>query len=238
MRKIFLRANWENLVMANYEVDPSVLKPYLPKGVELDYYKYKTYVSLVGFMFKKTSLFGVPIPFFGSFEEINLRFYVRRVEGNKIKKGVVFINETVPFKIVALLAKKLYREHYISIPTKNSLVTNNDYYDIVYEWKKNKEWNTISVSADKSKYKIESDSMEEFIFERYFGFTKLDKENSQEYRIAHPKWMTNNILNHEINCDFGAMYGSSFAHLNNQKPETIFLASGSKVTINWKRDIF
>ena len=102
MDKIFLTADWENIVMANYEVNPTVLEPYLPKGVELDYYKNKTYVSLVGFMFKKTSLFGIPIPFFGSFEEINLRFYVRRINGKKVKKGVVFINETVPFK----LAKK------------------------------------------------------------------------------------------------------------------------------------
>ena len=107
--------------MANYEMEPTALEPYLPKGVELDFYNNKTYVSLVGFMFKKTSLFGVPIPFFGSFEEINLRFYVRKIEDGKIKKGVVFINETVPFKIVALLANKLYKEHYISIPTKNSI---------------------------------------------------------------------------------------------------------------------
>ena len=70
MKKTFLKASWENLIMANYQVDPAILKPYLPKGVELDFYKDKTYVSLVGFMFKNTSLFGIPIPFFGSFEEI------------------------------------------------------------------------------------------------------------------------------------------------------------------------
>mgnify|MGYP000704570300 FL=1 len=94
MGNTFLRANWENLIMANYEMEPTALEAYLPKGVELDFYNNKTYVSLVGFMFKKTRLFGVPIPFFGSFEEINLRFYVKKIEDGKIKKGVVFINET------------------------------------------------------------------------------------------------------------------------------------------------
>ena len=72
--------------MANYEIEPSILEPYLPKGVELDFFNNKTYVSLVGFMFMKTRLFGVPIPFFGSFEEINLRFYVRKVENRKKEK--------------------------------------------------------------------------------------------------------------------------------------------------------
>ena len=98
--KVFLKAKWENIIMANYQVDPQLLLPFLPKGVSLDLYNGKAYVSLVGFMFKKTKLFGVSIPFFGSFEEINLRFYVKRKDGNKIKKGVVFINETLPPLII------------------------------------------------------------------------------------------------------------------------------------------
>ena len=103
MTDTFLSAQWENLIMANYEVNPDILRPYLPRGVELDFYNNKTYVSLVGFMFNKTSLFKIPIPFLGTFEEINLRFYVKKVDGNTNKRGVVFINETVPYKMVAWL---------------------------------------------------------------------------------------------------------------------------------------
>lgn len=237
MENTFLKANWENLIMANYEVDPSVLQPYLPKGVELDFHNDKTYVSLVGFMFKKTSLFGLPIPFFGSFEEINLRFYVRKIEGKKITKGVVFINETVPFKIVALLANKLYKEHYISIPTKNAIDI-AEHKHIHYEWKMKGKWNSIKVQSDINKYVIESSSIEEFIFERYFGFTKLSPSSTQEYRIHHPKWMTHKILNHNISCDFGAMYGDAFSNLNNQAPSSIIMAEGSKVSVSWKRNQF
>ena len=237
MSNTFLKASWENLVMANYEVDPSILAPYLPNGVELDFFNNKTYVSLVGFMFKKTSLFGVPIPFFGSFEEINLRFYVKRIEGKKIKKGVVFINETVPFKIVAFLANKLYKEHYISIPTKNSIDI-AEHKNIQYEWKMNEKWNSITVKSDANKYKIEPLSIDEFIFERYFGYTKLSPSSTQEYRIHHPKWNTHKILNYAIDCDFGPMYGNAFAGLNNQTPNSIIMAEGSQVTVNWKRDKF
>ena len=237
MDSTFLRANWENLIMANYEIEPSTLAPYLPKGVELDFYNNKTYVSLVGFMFKNTRLFGLPIPFFGSFEEINLRFYVKKIENRKIKKGVVFINETVPFKIVALLANKLYKEHYISIPTKNSIdITENK--DIKFEWKINDRWNSLAVKSDTNKYKIEQGTIEEFIFERYFGFTKLSASSTQEYKIHHPKWMTHKILNSQIDCDFRSMYGDSFSMLNNQTPDSIVLAEGSQVSVNWKRERF
>ena len=237
MGNAFLKAKWENLIMANYEIEPSALAPYLPKGVELDFYNNKTYVSLVGFMFKNTRLFGVPIPFFGSFEEINLRFYVKKVENRKIKKGVVFINETVPFKIVALLANKLYKEHYISIPTRNSIdITENK--DIKYEWKINNRWNSLAVKSDTNKYKIEQGTIEEFIFERYFGFTKLSDNSTQEYQIHHPKWMTHEILNTHIDCDFRSMYGDAFAGLENQTPDSIILAEGSQVSVNWKREQF
>ena len=70
----FLKAEWKNLALFNYEVDTEILEKYLPAGTQIDIWNNKCYVSLVGFMFKKTRLFGVPIPFFGSFEEINLRF--------------------------------------------------------------------------------------------------------------------------------------------------------------------
>jgi len=235
MQKIFLQASWENLIMANYEIEPSILVPYLPNGVELDFFNNKAYVSLVGFMFRQTKLFGIPIPFFGSFEEINLRFYVKKIENRKIKKGVVFINETVPFKIVALLANKLYKEHYISIPTKNSIDI-AEHKHIQYQWKINSKWNTIEVKSEKYKHQIVQDSIEQFIFERYFGFTKLSDSSTQEYRIHHPKWTTNKLLNTRVDCDFTSMYGPAFTGLNNQTPDSILLAEGSLVSIDWKRE--
>lgn len=237
MPKTFLQANWENLIMANYEIEPSILAPYLPNGVELDFFNNKAYVSLVGFMFKHTKLFGFPIPFFGSFEEVNLRFYVKKIENRKIKKGVVFINETVPFKIVALLANKLYKEHYISIPTKNSIYI-TEHKHIKYQWKINSKWNSIEAKAEKYKHQIEQNSIEQFIFERYFGFTKLSDSSTQEYKIHHPKWMTNQLLNTHVDCDFTSMYGAAFSGLNNQTPDSILLAEGSQVSVDWKRERF
>lgn len=238
MTDTFLSARWENLIMANYAVNPDVLIPYLPHGVELDFYNNKTYVSLVGFMFKKTSLFKIPIPFLGTFEEINLRFYVKRVEGDSIKRGVVFINETVPYKPVAWLANKLYKEHYISIPTKNSIEITNLSKSIKYQWKINKEWNYIVVSAAKENEPMFPGSIEEFIFEHYYGYTKINKQASQEYKVNHPRWHVNKVLDYSIHCDFQSMYGKDFSFLSNHQPDSVILAEGSAVSVNWKRTSF
>ena len=88
------------------------------------------------------------------------------------------------------------------------------------------------------KYKIEQGTIEEFIFERYFGFTKISASSTQEYKIRHPKWMTHKILDRHIDCDFKSMYGDAFSGLSNQTPDSIILAEGSQVSVDWKRERF
>ena len=234
----FLSAHWENLIMANYAVNPAVLLPYLPKGVELDMFNNKIYVSLVGFMFKKTSLFNVPIPFFGTFEEINLRFYVKKIEGDHIKRGVVFINETVPHKSVAWLANKLYKEHYIAVPTKSSIEITTLSKNIDYQWKINNKWNHLAVNATVENVKMQAGSIEEFIFEHYYGYTKINNHLSQEYKVNHPRWLVNEVIDYAVDCDFKSMYGEDFSFLSNQQPDAVILAQGSPVTVKWKRTKF
>ena len=74
----FLTAEWRYLAMLNYVADPKVLAPLVPAGTELDFDGGETFVSIVGFLFLDTRVMGVPIPFHRDFEELNLRFYVRR----------------------------------------------------------------------------------------------------------------------------------------------------------------
>lgn len=232
---IFLKAKWEQLIMANYAVDPAVLTPYLPAGVNIDLFEGKAYVSLVGFLFKDTKLFNIPIPWFGTFEEINLRFYVSRVENGKLKRGVVFINETIPYPIVAWVANKLYKEHYTVVETKHIMEKSNNEQTIKYEWLLNKKWNRIAVKANTEAKQMEKGSLQQFIFEHYYGYTKASDTHTEEYRLQHPSWLVNNVIDYDIDCDFSQMYGDAFANLTHAAPDTVFLAEGSAVAIEWKR---
>ena len=222
--------------MANYEIDPEILIPFLPKGVELDLFDGKCYISLVGFMFKDTRLFSIPIPFFGNFEEINLRFYVKRTEENgSTKRGVVFINETIPYPIVAWVANKLYNEHYTVVPTKHGITIEKSLKKVKFEWLLNKKWNSIAVTSVTTSQEMNPNSLESFIYEHYYGYTKTADNKTEEYKLQHPSWKTSEVFAYQIDCDFEAMYGKSFAVLNQTKPATIFIADGSAVGIEWKR---
>jgi uncharacterized protein len=232
---VFLRAYWENLIMANYAVPPELLEPYLPTGVELDLFDNKAWVSLVGFYFRNTRLFRIPIPGLGSFEEINLRFYVKRKEGDEWRRGVVFINETVPYKLVAWVANWLYKEHYTAVKTKHVFQFEKDEQAIVYNWLKNKKWNTIEVTCANTSVPMRTGSKEEFIFEHYFGYTRINKKLTEEYAVKHPRWETFPVLLYKIDCDFAAMYGNEFGFLGSAKPDSVFMAAGSAVEVGWKR---
>ncbi len=233
---VFLKAKWEDIIMANYEIAPELLLPFLPKGLTLDFYEGKAFVSLVGFMFKNTKLFNISIPWFGSFEEINLRFYVKRVETDgKIKRGVVFINETIPYPIVAWMANKLYKEHYTVVPTKHRIEKNGQNKLVQFDWKLGPKWNSIQVQCEIQSNPMTANSFEQFIFEHYYGYTKIDAQNTEEYQLQHPSWMIHKVLDYSIDCDFKTMYGNSFSVLNHTKPTEVFIAKGSDVAIFWKR---
>lgn len=228
---IFLTGRWENLVMLNYEIDPEVLLPYLPYAVELDLHQGKTLVSLVGFLFKQTKVFGVRWPFHTNFEEVNLRFYVKHFDGVRWKRGVVFISEIVPSPLISIIANKLYREPYSSKPMSHAISVNEDIIRATYNWKHKSKWNSIAVTAEVWLNNIEPESEEQFIFEHYWGYNKYDDKTTIEYGVEHEMWQVHKVKSWKLDCDIAALYGSAFAPTFSKLPSSVFLAKGSDVLI-------
>jgi uncharacterized protein YqjF (DUF2071 family) len=233
----FLEAKWQNLALFNYEVDPKLLEKYIPAGTEIDVWNNKCYVSLVGFMFKNTKVIGLKFPFHINFEEVNLRFYVKRFENGEWKRGVVFIKEIVPKKAITLIANNLYKEHYETQKMNHEISENENCNYFMYQWKNEGKWNMIEIETAKDTKAIEVDSEAEFITEHYFGYTKIDKKTTFEYEVQHPRWEQLEVLNHKIDVDFEKTYGTDFTFLQNTKPTSVFLAKGSEITVQNKRKL-
>ena len=233
----FLRASWENLVLVNYMIEPKVLSPYIPKGTELDLWNGKCYVSLVGFLFKNTKLLGLKIPFHVNFEEVNLRFYVKRKENNKWKRGVVFIKELVPKWALSFVANTIYKEHYQTVPMKNNISINNEILNVNYMWKINNKWHSIELNAEQECSLIEKESETEFITEHYWGYARVNDIRTNEYEVTHPRWVHHKIKDYKIKVDFEKVYGTEFSFLNNSKPNSVMLAKGSHITVGKRRKL-
>jgi uncharacterized protein YqjF (DUF2071 family) len=233
--KTFLTAYWSNLLMFNYEIDPAILQPYVPKGCELDFFKGKCYASLVGFMFLDTKLRGVGFPFHQNFEEVNLRFYIRFNDGNEWKRGVVFIKEIVPRRMISSIANMIYGEKYHCMPMKNSLTENKDFFELKYQWKFNNEWNHLQAMAEKKSSIIEPNSKEEFITEHYWGYSRLNNHTTSEYEVTHPKWQVHKILSYDMKCNIGKLYGTEFMEPLSKQPSSVLLARGSEVSVKSRK---
>jgi len=238
MAKPFLTAEWRKLVLANYAVNPHILEPYLPKGTTLDFWQNNCYVSLVGFMFVNTKVKGVKVPGHINFEEVNLRFYVKRIdEQGNVKRGVVFIKEIVPKPIITFVANKLFKEHYETMPMNHLWEENKNSRTVKYVWYKGNRENTLLVEADLQPKTMLPNSKEFFITEHYWGYSKGKGNTTNEYEVKHPSWLVYPVKRAAINIDFGLTYGNEFEFLNTQQPVSVMLAEGSEISVGNKRII-
>ena len=226
MRK-FLTAQWRDLIMANYEVDPSLLASRIPAGTELDLEDGKCFVSLVGFMFLDTRVLGVPIPFHVNFEEVNLRFYIKRETGGETRRAVCFIKEIVPRWAIATVARVIYGEPYESWSMGHERTDSN----VGYSWSKGGCANHLGIEIDESIGVPAAGSHGEFIIEHYWGYTKRAGTRVDEYKVEHPKWELFSVKNDVIDVDLGGTYGDEFAFLTGAKPYSILLAKGSEIAV-------
>ena len=233
----FLTAEWNNLIMANYVIDPKILEPYLPPKTELDLFNGVCYVSVIGFMFEKTKILGISFPFHVNFEEVNLRFYVRVKDGNGWKRGAVFIKEIVPKFAITLIANTLYREKYVTLPMRHFHNESENEINLGYHWKFKGVWNKLEATTEKESTPLIEGSKEQFIAEHYWGYAKYSDKTTFEYGVEHPSWQIHKVKSYKIECNFEKLYGEQFAFLNENPADSVFMAKGSAVSILHKKNL-
>jgi len=227
--RIFLTAEWRNLLMLNYAVDPALLRPFVPADTELDSFAGKTFLSLIGFQFNRTRVLGFAIPFYQNFEEVNVRFYVRRGE----KRGVVFIRELVPKRAVAFVARWAFNEKYLRVPMSHRIETRagGDIASAEFAWRYGQEQFRMSAETEGAGYFAPVGSESQFITEHYWGYAAQQDGGSLEYEVQHPQWRVWETKRAGFSGDAAGLYGAEIARVLARQPDSAFLAEGSAVTV-------
>ncbi len=229
----FLTAEWRDLAMLNFEIEPAVLRPLVPSGTEPDQWGGTTYVSVVGFRFLSTRVLGLRVPRHVDFEEVNLRFYVRRREAGEWRRGVVFVRELVPRRAIAWAARLWYNEPYRALPMRHRVERRpgGTLAAVRYEWRRAGRWEALSLQAAGEAAPLVPGSEAEFITEHYWGYTRQRDGSSIEYRVEHPPWRVRRAADARLACDAAGLYGPAFAEALAVPPRSAFLAAGSAVTV-------
>ena len=220
--------------MLNYEVPPSILLSFVPAGVELDLFDGRVLVSVVGFRFLDTRVLGIPFPGHCNFDEVNLRFYVRRtMPDGEVRRGVTFVRELVPKRLIAAIAKLAYNESYTACPMRSiAPVGDTDSPGRVsFEWKPNGRWLHVAATAVGEATRPAADDEATFITERYWGYTRQRNGVTVEYQVEHPPWRVWQVEAPELGAGTAAFYGPAFEPLLSVSPRSAFLAEGSAVRV-------
>lgn len=243
--RVFLTAQWRALAILSWKVPAEVLEPYVPRGTELDFHQGETYVSIVGFMFLDTRLLGVPIPFHRTFEEVNLRFYLRREVAGEVLRGVAFIREVVPRWAVSTIARWAYNEQYVRLP----MMSRRERYSlecqasdlsapqVEYAWRHRGAWCGINMRCEGERQALISGSEEEFIAEHYWGYSRQRDGSTKEFRVEHPPWEHWPATSAGVSGPIPEFYAPEFADALSRPPDSAFLADGSAVKVYQPRRI-
>jgi len=225
MRKPFLSAVWRDLVLLNWRVDAAMLQPHVPAGTELDPWEGEHWVSLVGFRFLNLAVKGLPAIGHRDFPEINLRFYVRREVDGEVRRGVVFLRELTPRRIVEWVARAVYNEPYSTLPMRARAEESQTAYEL--ELDGNPQRMAVTPTGDWRG----PEAMEEFFIEHYWGYNRRADGSTMEYEVAHPKWRVRTAALMQFDLDVETLYGPEWAKVLSAEPDSVVLSAGSEVAV-------
>lgn len=238
MQGRFLTGAWRHLAMMNWAVDPDLLRPLVPRGTELDDFEGRTWVSLVGFLFEDTRLLGVPVPGYVRFEEVNLRFYVRRTEpgDSEVKRAVVFVREIVPKAAIAWTARLIYNEQYVAHPMGHDVaLPGTGPGHVQVNWQHEGRTLGMQVNVEGAAAPIAAGSEAEFITEHYWGYVTQRDGSTVEYQVEHPRWDAWSATSIRLIGDVPAYYGGRFADTLRRPADSAFVAVGSEIVVRKPR---
>ena len=103
--KPLMKAVYSDLVAVNFQIDPKILRPLVPAGLELDFYHGETFISLIAMMIKNVKIWGLPFSLVPSCPELSLRYYVQRKNGDHVEKGACLIKDYIAGSTAAWSAR-------------------------------------------------------------------------------------------------------------------------------------
>lgn len=233
----FVAARWRNVALLSWPVADELLEQLLPGGLEIDHWGGAAYISLVGLWFDDLRVFGIPAPA-RRYEEVNLRFYVRRPQcADGGGPGVIFIRQLVPHRMTAFLARRIYGEPFLSVPMWHRF-GGADAADpagacrVEYGWRSPGRQEGFWLESDAEPGYAARGSLEEFLTARYWGYNGKPGAGARAYNLIRPPWLIRRAGVWGLDCDFVSWYGADLGSVMAAPPASTLLASGSWAKLN------
>jgi uncharacterized protein len=224
-------AQWRDLLMVSYEVDPLLLVPLVPSGTSLDFHGGRSLVTLVGWCVDNLQVAGLPVSIAPAFEQLTLRSYVWRQVGAEMRPGVVFLKRIVSTTALASGASALLSEPYLPAPMHHSAIA-GDGGGVAYGWFHGGRWNRLSARRAGPARVPDGQSIEAFVTDRHWSYDRQADGSTREYEVGYPAWTVAAASNPRLDCDIASAFGAAFTPVLSRPPLSAVVATGSAVVLH------
>jgi uncharacterized protein YqjF (DUF2071 family) len=227
---VFLTARWRDLTLFTFAVPPDLVAKHLPPGVELDRWEGEALVSVVALDFEGLRCYGVPAVGMRRFPDVNFRVYVRHGE----RRGVVFLRELVPVRLIAWTARLLYREPFQCVPLRSTRHEEGGVVSVERRFEAGGRTHVLAASGGPGLSIPDPSSLAHFLKERSWGFGVDRAGRTIAYRVDHPLWEVLEVRSWTLDVAFGDVYGPEWKCLEGATPLSVCFARGSAVKV-WEK---
>lgn len=224
-RRPFMTARWSNPLLLTYRAPTPLLRRLTHPHLELDEWEGHTHVSLVAFEFQDTRIRGRRVPGFINFSQLNLRTYVRQGD----RRGVTYIKEYVPSRVIAVIARLRFNEPYHRLDIASQTEGAGEELKIEHHWHHGGTDQYVQATATQASLMPPDDGSVYHFTEHRWGFGSSRGGALIPYRVEHPVWAVRTLRSIDYRVDFESLYGPDWAFLSNQEPVRTTLAVGSAV---------
>lgn len=150
------------------------------------------------------------------------------------RRGVVFIREIVPRRLISWIANGLYQENYMTLQMRQRFSDPHDKVQVEDGWRFQSQWTRLwgeSLAGWNSSVDIEEGLEAEFLTEHYWGYTKVSQDQTQEYEVCHPSWQVWPLADFGLEGDVSCLYPEFSDIISRGKRFSALLAVGSAVEV-------
>ena len=232
-RRTFLTAEWRDLAMLNYAIDPGVLAPLVPAGTELDFFEepdvrqrdrvpvfaharvWDRHPAAYRFRGGQSALLRAPPERGGLAAGRGFRARARAAPGDRVPRARG-LRGALPALADAAPDRPVYAEG----------------IHVEYGWKRSGRWESLHATGHGQPQEIEERVPGRNSSPSIIGATpRGGPGTSSQYQVEHPRWRIWPAVAAGLDADAAALYGARFANCLAAGPAFTFIAEGSAVAV-------
>jgi len=180
-----LGQTWEGQLFAHWRVQVDELRARVPAALEVEEHDGSAWLSITPFRLSSLRVRGaLPVPLVSSFLEVNVRTYVRALDG---RPGVWFFSLDASSALAVAVARRLYRLPYTSARITMSQRGEWLAFDCARLGERGRVLST-RYRPHGAPFSAPPGSLEAFLTERYCLYTTNDRGDLLRAEIHHPPW--------------------------------------------------